>query len=253
VGDGALEWRPADDRAGAGGPERGADVVAERLYSQAAGLGESLAYAPSSHTHGTPPAPSFSGEVEIVVAQSTAAAQHYTTRVAGILDFPVEPNAHAPGAGDVLTLTDPGDGKLQWQIGGGGATGSFVVAAGQFDVDGRTVFAHNRLRATQLIPQLPTVYLLSFEEFDPSGRYVVTGAPWTDLDREIPAVFEYIGDARDDKILSRLDNIASNNPALKEVINKFGIERAGILVRVRQINTEPISNGFMVEISRYSE
>jgi hypothetical protein len=252
IGDDTLEWRPADDTAGTSGPEPGGAIVPEQLYGQAPNPGVATTYAPSDHTHGTPPAPTFGGEVEFELLASTETQQSYDTRVAAILGFPVEGTDHIPAAGDVLTLVEVDPGKFVWQLGSrGGAPDSFVVAAGQFRADGSRIFAHRQLRATPLEPNFRTAYLLTFEEFDLEGQYVVTGAPWTNLDNEMATVFEYIGDTRDDKVRSRIEEVAQQNDRVKEIVDIFGLERAGFVVRVMQINTEPISNGFMVEISRY--
>jgi hypothetical protein len=130
---------------------------------------------------------------------------------------------------------DPGPQGSQGEPGPEGPQGppgnSFIVAAGRFDAQGQTVFAFDNLRATRDPFELGlTFYLLRFDSFRPQGRYVVKGTVLTNIETLPPQVFEVVPD---------------NDPALVE------LNVAGIVVRVRDIESRPISLGFMVEISQF--
>jgi hypothetical protein len=257
TGGGALEWRPADDSAGAGGPARGTAVAPERTYGKGIELGDSLDYAPANHTHGTPPAPSFNGEVEAIATQSTVTVQRYSTRVAAILKIPVTQNpAPNPSVGNVLTLVTDANGALEWQIGSGGAGGSFVVAAGQFAVDGAPVSSFGQLQAIR-VGEL--VYALVFPAYRRDQNYVVTGSPWALLRAFNPHVFEYLG---------KIDEIVGDDEADQEIrvrlrdLQQNGTD--GLVIRAQQLqfkigegstvsslNFLEVDRGFMVEISLY--
>ncbi|MBC8160667.1 MAG: hypothetical protein H7Z42_05545 [Roseiflexaceae bacterium] len=258
MGDGVLEWRAADASAGAGGPAPSDTVVTERTYGQNESFGELLSYARTDHTHGTPPAPTFTGEVEIVATQSTDTSQQYGTRVAQIIGIPVVPNDREPAEGDILTLVDPGDGNLQWQLGsrGGKTSGSFVVAAGQFGVDGTPVSSFGQLEAIR-VGEL--VYVLVFPAYTSEQDYVVTGSPWARLSTPNPHVFEYIGklsqvfrDVGDDRELQegliRLLRSGSDGLVVRAQQMEFDLNQDGAISRMK---FSEVTQGFMVEISLY--
>jgi hypothetical protein len=257
TGTGALEWRPADDNAGAGPPAPGTAVIPERTYGQATNLGTSLNYARADHTHGTPPAPTFdpNGEVEIIATQSTEDVQEYSTRVAAILKIPVTQNPANPSVGDVLTLAPDANGALEWQIGSGGAGGSFVVAAGQFAVDGTPVSSFGQLQA---IPVMEHLYTLVFPVFKREDNYVVTGSPWALPNTFNPHVFEYIGK------LHELVDDQDVTTAIREKLRSTVPELNALVIRAQQLqfkfgNDNTVSSmqlvdvdrGFHVEISLY--
>ncbi len=132
---------------------------------------------------------------------------------------------------------------------------SFIVAAGKFRGDGSPYFtSYNGLGAVRL---LGVFYLLVFPAFSADARYIIKGTPLTDLNPAAPAqVFEAVQAST--TVLRRFyqqDNVAAaiDASSFAAFINtRGGAEKAGLLVRVMQINNEPIKLGFMTEISRFS-
>jgi hypothetical protein len=115
---------------------------------------------------------------------------------------------------------------------------TFTVAAGRFDAQGNAaplpLFAFNNMQVTRLAN---TFYLLRFGGFRPQGRYVVKGTVLTSVADLTPHVFEVI---------------LASDPGLPPLLARLGLRPDdGIVVRVRQVNNEPIALGFMVEISEF--
>jgi len=105
----------------------------------------------------------------------------------------------------------------------------FIVAAGRFDAQGHTIFAFNNLSATQNVLN-PRFYVLHFDGFRPSGRYMVKGTVLTRIGLS-PQVFEVI---------------------LEDNLPQLGVQQdAGIVVQVRDIGGNSITGEFMVEISEF--
>jgi hypothetical protein len=114
-----------------------------------------------------------------------------------------------------------------------------IVAAGRFDMNGRTapfpLFSFNNLSA-QRLPQpgstAPSpLYLLRFPAFTADGRYIVKGTPVNAMG--LPA--------------ADFEVIPSTDPAFANTPNVL----AGIVVRLTVNNELMRANGFMVEISQF--
>jgi hypothetical protein len=109
----------------------------------------------------------------------------------------------------------------EWLLGGGGSGASL---AAHVDADGTAT--GSSLDATVLEP---TVFALSFPEFDPSRQYVVTGAPVAAYADVAPSTFEVIpaGDA--------------------DLHTAHGAQN-GIVVRVKRSDGTAVPGGFAVRI-----
>ena len=91
------------------------------------------------------------------------------------------------------------------------------------------------MTASQL-PNNSTFYLLRIGGgFTNTNKYVVKGTVLTTVSNKTPQVFEVI---------------LRNDPDLRGLLGGV-LPPNGIVVRVRQVNGEPISVGFMVEISQF--
>lgn len=116
---------------------------------------------------------------------------------------------------------------------------SVIVAAGRFDLNGRSapapLFSFNlqaRRLATPLgTPPLNSLYLLRFPAFTADGRYVVKGTPVSAMN--LPA--------------ADFEVIPSNDPALANVPEAL----TGIVMRLTSGNEPVRGGGFMVEISQF--
>lgn len=116
----------------------------------------------------------------------------------------------------------------------GGEGGAVVVAAGRFDGAGGSagapLFSFNGLTASRQAD--PTLYLLAFPGYTSGGSYVVKGVPCAEPGGK-PVTLEAL--APDDPRLAAL-HISPDS---------------GIAVRVMQIDDQPATGGFMVEISQF--
>jgi len=111
-----------------------------------------------------------------------------------------------------------------------------VVAAGRFDATGATLFSHNGLSAIRFGPA-QNLYFLSFNGFSSTASYIVKGTPLTSLSIQGPSTFEII---------------PANDAGLPPLLAQIGQSPGnGIIVRVMQTGGQPVSTGFMVDISQY--
>jgi hypothetical protein len=151
----------------------------------------------------------------------------------GAPGLPGEPGAPGlPGEPGAPGL--PGEPGAPGLPGGPGPQGdSFIIAAGRFDASGNDapvpLFAFN-MRVQRLVPDI--FYFLRFN-FNREGRYVVKGTVLASIGDGTSHVFEVI-------------------PAEDPNFGQLGVDpNAGIVVRIQQVNNEPIRVGFMVEISEF--
>lgn len=117
-----------------------------------------------------------------------------------------------------------------------------IVAAGRFDARGsaagRSLFSYNGLHVRPIGQNL---YFLRFPGFRLSASYVVKGTPLINLDGDwTPQSFEAV--PNDDVLLGTI---------VQELGDPEVQVDAGIFVRAMHFNGQPISAGFMVEISQY--
>ena len=116
-----------------------------------------------------------------------------------------------------------------------GIAGSpFVVAAGSFNPSGATQHSFNGLTASLLGQNL---YFLRFNGFTKTSNYSVKGTPLTSTSNPTPQTFEVI---------------PASDSGLPNLLQPRGLTPdMGIAVRVMQVNNQPVSAGFTVEISQY--
>jgi hypothetical protein len=82
---------------------------------------------------------------------------------------------------------------------------------------------------------------------------VVKGTPLTAVTDPRPQCFEVIVFSDDPTLKVLLDQLADSNPELKDLFaQNGGADKSGLIVRVMHVDGEPLTHGFMVEISKYN-